>query len=102
MADPCFRLEAFRCRDSSGACGLAVMVFLFVDAPVIHDPFLGIPTVGILSNDASQYYFADGMTDELITHLGQIGAIRVISRTSAMTYRNARKPLAAIARELNV
>jgi TolB-like protein/DNA-binding winged helix-turn-helix (wHTH) protein len=55
-----------------------------------------------LSNDASQDYFADGMTDELITHLGQISAIRVISRTSAMTYKNARKPLAEIARELNV
>jgi TolB-like protein/DNA-binding winged helix-turn-helix (wHTH) protein/Flp pilus assembly protein TadD len=55
-----------------------------------------------LSNDASQDYFADGMTDELITHLGQISAIRVISRTSAMTYKNVRKPLAEIARELNV
>jgi TolB-like protein/DNA-binding winged helix-turn-helix (wHTH) protein/Flp pilus assembly protein TadD len=55
-----------------------------------------------LSNDASQEYFADGMTDELITHLGQISAIRVISRTSAMTYKNAHKPLAEIARELNV
>jgi TolB-like protein/DNA-binding winged helix-turn-helix (wHTH) protein/Flp pilus assembly protein TadD len=55
-----------------------------------------------LSNDASQDYFADGMTDELITHLGQISAIRVISRTSAMTYKSVRKPLAEIARELNV
>jgi tetratricopeptide (TPR) repeat protein len=42
------------------------------------------------------------MTDELITHLGQISAIRVISRTSAMTYKNVHKPLAEIARELNV
>jgi TolB-like protein/DNA-binding winged helix-turn-helix (wHTH) protein/Flp pilus assembly protein TadD len=55
-----------------------------------------------LSNDESQDYFADGMTDELITHLGQISAIRVISRTSAMTYKSVRKPLAEIARELNV
>jgi TolB-like protein/DNA-binding winged helix-turn-helix (wHTH) protein/Flp pilus assembly protein TadD len=55
-----------------------------------------------LSDDASQDYFADGMTDELITHLGQISAIRVISRTSAMTYKSVRKPLAEIARELNV
>src|ERR1700730_9312613 len=53
-----------------------------------------------LSNDASQDYFADGMTDELITHLGQISAIRVISRTSAMTYKNVHKPLAEIDREL--
>jgi TolB-like protein/DNA-binding winged helix-turn-helix (wHTH) protein/Flp pilus assembly protein TadD len=55
-----------------------------------------------LSSDESQDYFADGMTDELITHLGQISAIRVISRTSAMTYKSVRKPLADIARELNV
>jgi TolB-like protein/DNA-binding winged helix-turn-helix (wHTH) protein/Flp pilus assembly protein TadD len=55
-----------------------------------------------LSGDASQDYFADGMTDELISDLGQISALRVISRTSAMTYKHARKPLPQIARELNV
>ena len=55
-----------------------------------------------LSNDASQDYFADGMTDELISDLGQISALRVISRTSVMVYKRARKPLPQIARELNV
>jgi len=55
-----------------------------------------------LSNDASQDYFADGMTDELIADLGQISALRVISRTSVMSYKHARKPLPQIARELNV
>lgn len=55
-----------------------------------------------LSSDASQEYFADGMTDELIATLGQISALRVISRTSAMLYKHARKPLPQIARELNV
>jgi TolB-like protein/DNA-binding winged helix-turn-helix (wHTH) protein/Tfp pilus assembly protein PilF len=55
-----------------------------------------------LSNDASQDYFADGMTDELISDLGQISALHVISRTSAMTYKHAHKPLPQIARELNV
>jgi TolB-like protein/DNA-binding winged helix-turn-helix (wHTH) protein/Tfp pilus assembly protein PilF len=55
-----------------------------------------------LSGDASQSYFADGMTDELITDLAQISALRVISRTSAMVYKGARKPLPQIARELNV
>jgi TolB-like protein/DNA-binding winged helix-turn-helix (wHTH) protein/Flp pilus assembly protein TadD len=55
-----------------------------------------------LSNDASQDYFADGMTDELISALGQIGALRVISRTSVMAYKHAHKPLPQIARELNV
>jgi TolB-like protein/DNA-binding winged helix-turn-helix (wHTH) protein/Flp pilus assembly protein TadD len=55
-----------------------------------------------LSNDASQDYFADGMTDELISDLGQISALRVISRTSVMAYKHVRKPLPQIARELNV
>jgi TolB-like protein/DNA-binding winged helix-turn-helix (wHTH) protein/Flp pilus assembly protein TadD len=55
-----------------------------------------------LSGDASQDYFADGMTDELITRLAQISALRVISRTSVMTFKNVRKPLAEIASQLNV
>ena len=55
-----------------------------------------------LSGDASQDYFADGMTDELITDLGQISALRVISRTSTMTYKRVRKLLPEIARELDV
>jgi TolB-like protein/DNA-binding winged helix-turn-helix (wHTH) protein/Flp pilus assembly protein TadD len=55
-----------------------------------------------LSGDASQDYFAEGMTDALITELAQIGRLRVISRTSMMQYRGTRKPLPEIARELNV
>ena len=55
-----------------------------------------------LSSDPSQEYFADGMTDELITDLAQISALSVISRTSVMPYKRARKPLSQIARELNV
>jgi TolB-like protein/Tfp pilus assembly protein PilF len=55
-----------------------------------------------LSVDPSQEYFSDGMTDELITELRRIGNLRVISRTSVMTYKGARRPLPQIARELNV
>ena len=55
-----------------------------------------------LSGDASQDYFTDGMTDQLIADLGQISALRVISRTSAMAYKRVHRPLAEIARELNV
>jgi TolB-like protein/DNA-binding winged helix-turn-helix (wHTH) protein/Tfp pilus assembly protein PilF len=55
-----------------------------------------------LSGDASQDYFSDGMTDELITELGQIAGLRVISRTSMMTYKGARKSIPQIAHELNV
>lgn len=55
-----------------------------------------------LSGEVAQDYFADGMTDALITDLGKIGSIRVISRTSAMQYKGVHKPLAQIGRELNV
>jgi TolB-like protein/Flp pilus assembly protein TadD len=55
-----------------------------------------------LSDDPSQEYFADGMTDELITALAQISSLRVISRTSIMTYKRVRKLLPEIACELNV
>jgi len=55
-----------------------------------------------LSGDAEQDYFADGMTDALINDLGQIGALRVISRTSVMSYKGVKKPLPDIARQLHV
>jgi TolB-like protein/Flp pilus assembly protein TadD len=55
-----------------------------------------------LSGDLSQEYFADGMTDELITALGTISGLRVISRSSVMLYKHVRKPLPQIARELKV
>ena len=55
-----------------------------------------------LSHDPEQEYFADGMTEELITNLGKIGALRVISRTSVMRYKGTKKPLPEIAKELNV
>jgi TolB-like protein/DNA-binding winged helix-turn-helix (wHTH) protein/Flp pilus assembly protein TadD len=69
-------------------------------SPVIRS--LAVLPLESLSNDASQDYFADGMTDELISDLGQISELRVISRTSVMVYKHARKPLPQIARELNV
>ena len=56
-----------------------------------------------LSGDAEQEYFADGMTEELITELSRIGSLKVISRTSVMPYKGEkRKPLPQIGRELNV
>jgi serine/threonine protein kinase/Flp pilus assembly protein TadD len=55
-----------------------------------------------LSRDAAQEYFADGMTEALITDLAQIGSLRVISRTSAMRYKGTKKGLPEIARELDV
>jgi TolB-like protein/DNA-binding winged helix-turn-helix (wHTH) protein len=55
-----------------------------------------------LSHDPEQQYFADGMTDELITALAKISALRVVSRTSVMQYKGTKKPISQIARELNV
>ncbi len=69
-------------------------------SPIIRS--LAVLPFESLSSDASQDYFTDGMTDELISDLGQISALRVISRTSVMAYKHARKPLPQIARELNV
>jgi DNA-binding winged helix-turn-helix (wHTH) protein len=69
-------------------------------APKIRS--LAVLPLESLSGDASQDYFADGMTDELITDLGQISALRVISRTSMMTYKHVHKLLPEIARELDV
>ncbi|HXJ44903.1 MAG TPA: winged helix-turn-helix domain-containing protein, partial [Bryobacteraceae bacterium] len=55
-----------------------------------------------LSHDAEQEYFADGMTDELITDLAKIHALRVISRNSMMQYKGKHKATPQIAQELNV
>ena len=55
-----------------------------------------------LTGDSSQEYFADGMTDALITNLAQVSSLRVISRTSTMRYKGVHDPLADVARKLNV
>ena len=55
-----------------------------------------------LSADSKQDYFADGMTEDLITQLSKLGDLKVISHTSVMRYKGTQKPLPQIARELNV
>jgi serine/threonine-protein kinase len=55
-----------------------------------------------LSGAPDQEYFADGLTESLITALAKIGGLRVISRTSIMQYKHAQKTLPQIARELSV
>jgi TolB-like protein/DNA-binding winged helix-turn-helix (wHTH) protein len=55
-----------------------------------------------LSADPSQEYFAEGMTDALITDLAQISALKVVSRTTTIRYGHPDKPLPQIARELSV
>jgi serine/threonine-protein kinase len=63
---------------------------------------LAVLPLANLSGDPSQDYFADGMTEELITDLAPISSLKVISRTSVMRYRNTRLAIPQIARELNV
>ena len=55
-----------------------------------------------LSGDPKQEFLSDGMTDALIANLAQIATLKVISRTSIMQYKRARRPLREIAKELNV
>jgi hypothetical protein len=55
-----------------------------------------------LSGDSSQDYFADAMTDELITDLAKVGALRITSRTTVTLYKHTNKTLPVIARELNM
>jgi TolB-like protein/DNA-binding winged helix-turn-helix (wHTH) protein/Flp pilus assembly protein TadD len=85
--------------------GASVLAFWLVSS-WIHRPTI-IRSLAVLplenfSGDTSQDYFADGMTDELITELAQLRALRVVSRTSVMIYKGTRKSLPEIARELNV
>jgi TolB-like protein/DNA-binding winged helix-turn-helix (wHTH) protein/Tfp pilus assembly protein PilF len=69
-----------------------------------HAPIASLAVIPLenLSGDTSQEFFADGMTDELITDLAQNSNLRVISRTSVMRYKGTRKPLPEIAKELGV
>ncbi|MCI0612503.1 hypothetical protein L0244_05895, partial [bacterium] len=75
--------------------------FLPSSAPIKIQSLAVLPLKN-LSGDPKQDYFADGMTEELITRLASIKSLRVISRTSVMEYKNAKKPLPEIARDLNV
>jgi TolB-like protein/DNA-binding winged helix-turn-helix (wHTH) protein len=71
-------------------------------APVPKIESIAVLPLENLSHDPEQEYFADGMTEELITDLGKIRALRVISRTSVMRFKGTEKPLPVIANELNV
>jgi TolB-like protein/DNA-binding winged helix-turn-helix (wHTH) protein len=73
-----------------------------IHAAATHVRALAVLPLKNLSGDTAQDYLADGMTEELITDLGQIGALTVISPTTAMQYKDPHKSLPQIARELHV
>jgi serine/threonine protein kinase/Flp pilus assembly protein TadD len=75
---------------------------LFARSPTVPIRSLAVLPLENLSRDPEQEYFADGMTDELITQLAQISALRVISRTSVMRFKGTREAIRDITRELNV
>ena len=68
--------------------------------PAIHS--LAVLPLDNLSGDPAQDYFADGMTDELITMLARNSTLSITSRTSVMQYKGAHRPLREIARQLGV
>jgi TolB-like protein/DNA-binding winged helix-turn-helix (wHTH) protein/Flp pilus assembly protein TadD len=67
-----------------------------------HIGSLAVLPLENLSRDPAQDYFADGMTDELITSLAKLQTLKVISRSSVMRYKGTNRPLPEMARELNV
>ncbi len=75
---------------------------LFGRTTAPHIESLAVLPLANLSGDPEQDFFADGMTEALITDLGKISALRVISRTSVVQYKGTQKSLPEIARELNV
>ncbi len=96
-----------------GAAVAALLAVLFGARPSLwHERLFGIGKPPIrsvavlplenLSGNPAEDYFADGMTEALITDLAKVRALRVISRTSVMRYKATRKPLPEIARDLNV
>ncbi len=95
------------------AAGAGIALLLALNLPSLHHRVqrtttplkirsLAVLPLENLSGDSAQEYFVDGMTEELITDLGKIAGLRVISRTSSMHYKGTRKTLPEIARELNV
>src|SRR5215469_9627319 len=102
------RLRPWLVMGAAAACVVTlVLMFLNYKHLLGSSAAIRIQSVAVLplenlSGDPSQDYFADGMTDALTTSLAQLHGIRVISRTSAVHYKNTKLKLPEIARELGV
>lgn len=75
---------------------------LFVTPEPVSIRSLAVLPLENLSGDQSQDYFADGMTEALITGLAKIGELRVVSRASVMKYKGLRPDLSDVGHDLNV
>jgi len=85
-----------------GLAGWAAWRHSYAKITVVPIRSIAVLPLQNLSSDAAQEYFADGMTDQLITELAKVGTLRVTSRTSVMRYKGTKKALPEIAQELNV
>ena len=85
-----------------GLAAWTVRRYVYATAAVQPIHSIAVLPLDNLSGDPSEEFFADGMTDQLITDLAKVGSLRVISRTSVMQYKGAKKALPEIARELSV
>ena len=112
LSDPSPSGRASRIRRWAVAAAAVTLVLALAAFPVARwlrtkERASRIRSIAVLplenySGDPNQDYFADGMTDELITKLARNPALRVISRTTVMQYKRVRRPLPEIARELGV
>jgi TolB-like protein/DNA-binding winged helix-turn-helix (wHTH) protein/tetratricopeptide (TPR) repeat protein len=87
------------------ACLILLTITAWLLATRVHSArirSLAVLPLDNLSGDPAQEYFADGMTDELITELARVPNLRVVSRTSVMAGKGSRRPLPEIARQLDV
>ena len=84
------------------ALGLVLLVIVARSERPTRIRSMAVLPFANLSGDPEQDSLADGVTRQLITTLSRIKELRVIAQTSAMQYKNVRKPLPAIAQELNV
>jgi TolB-like protein/DNA-binding winged helix-turn-helix (wHTH) protein len=107
------RFHVTRAKVLVFACVMAIALLVGLNSSRVRERLFGrhsaprIQSIAVLplvnlSNDADQDYFADGMTDELITTLAKNRALRITSRTSVMRYKTAQRSIREIAGELGV
>jgi TolB-like protein/tRNA A-37 threonylcarbamoyl transferase component Bud32/Tfp pilus assembly protein PilF len=96
-----------RKRLTGGVAGVLIVALALLLFQMFHSPGIGVSSVAVLpfkniSGDEGQEFFSDGLTESLINEVGQIRALRVISRTSVMQFKKTHLTLPEVAAALNV